>query len=347
MFASILAGPESPFPMGHEFTGQVSQVGKDVKKLKEGDRVAFLPLATCEAYGFKLCSSCRNGNFAGCYTYVGVGDGSELEKRYGGEGGFGGVGGGGYSEYAFGFEKQFFPVPKNVPDEIAVLTEPFSIGVHAVARNMPSHDDSVIVIGAGTIGLMLVAAIRCLGVRCRIITIARYPFQAKAAKTLGSDETIVERDTDRLYERIIGITGGRLFKPVMGKRGVFGNTGPDIIFDCVGTESSLNDALHIIRSNGKIIIVGENYSITKSVDWALQTYKEVDIVGSNAYGLESFKGQKIHSFELALDCMQKNPEIFRGLVTHTFRIEDYRKAFKCATDKKSNQVIKPAFDYRS
>ena len=80
-----------------------------------------------------------------------------------------------------------------IPDKVSVLAEPFAVGLHAVCRNMPKDDDTVIVIGAGTIGLMLVAAIRALGSKCRVIAIARYRFQAEAARKLGTDRVIIEK----------------------------------------------------------------------------------------------------------------------------------------------------------
>ncbi len=346
MFASIMANPENPFPLGHELIGEVSKIGAEVSGLKEGDRVVYLPTPICEAFGFELCSSCRNGNLQNCYCFAGVGDGSEKEKLYGGEGAFGGLGGGGFCEYMVGFEKQYFTIPEIIPDEVAVFTEPFAVGLHAVCRNMPKDDDTVIVIGAGTIGLMTIAAIRALRPKCHVIAIARYPFQADAARTLGADSIIIEKIRDLLYEKVIEITGGRLFKPVIGRKGVFGNTGPDMIFDCIATEESLDDALHLIRSNGKIVIVGQNYSITKKVDWSIQTYKEVDITGSLVYGIERYNGKKLHTFSLALQLLEQKPNLFNGLLTHTYSIDEYKSAFKCVKDKKKNQVIKAAFDYR-
>jgi threonine dehydrogenase-like Zn-dependent dehydrogenase len=281
-----------------------------------------------------------------CYVLAGVGDGTEREKQLGGSGSFGGFGGGGYCECTLGFEKQFFKVPDDVSDEKAVLTEPFSVALHAVVRNLPTDTDSVIVMGAGTIGLMVIAAIRALDSKCRIISIARYPFQAEASRKLGADEVISIRDKKSLYENIVKITGGRLFKPLIGKPGVFGNAGPDMIFDCVATEDSLDDSLHLVRSNGKIIILGQGYSVTKKVDWSIQVLKEIDISGSVIYGMERYKGKTLHCFELALLMMKKNPELFDGLLTHKYKIDDYRTALNLARNKGKNRVIKAAFDFR-
>jgi len=345
-FASIIDSPGNPSPMGHEMVGKVTSTGKEVTHLKEGDRVVYYPAYSCEILGFKPCASCRNGNLENCYCLTGVGDGSDREKMYGGEGGFGGWGGGGFCEYLTGFEKQFYKVPQNIPDEAAVLVEPFSVALHAAVRNLPSKDQTVVVIGAGTIGLMIVAALRSLGSSCRIMTLARYPFQASEAKKLGADEALVEHDRNSLYQRVAELTDGRLFKPILGKQAIFGNRGPDMIFDSIGTESSIDDGLHLIRSNGRIVIIGQAYAKTKKIDWSIQTWKEIEIVGTLMYGMEPYKKKIMHCFDLALHLLQQNPDMFKGIVTHTFPIDEYRNALNTARIKKKSHAIKAAFDFR-
>ena len=345
-FASILGGPEKTFPMGHELVGEVLQVGEEASSLQAGDRVVYLPGAHCEAYGFKPCPSCRRGNLESCLSLAGEGDGTGLEAGYGGRGRFGGFGGGGYCESLVGFEKQFFRVPAGMPDEIAVLTEPLAVGVHAVARHLPSRGKNVVVIGAGIIGLMVVAALRSLAPPCRLFTIARYPFQRDAAQRLGFDEVIIAHNPGPLYEKVAQWSGGRLFKPVLGRSAIFGNAGPDLIFDCVGTERTIDDALHLIQSNGKIVVLGQSYTRTKTVDWSIQTYKEIEIAGSFMYGIETIQGSKRHAFEIAIDVMHHNHALFEGLVTHTFRIDDYKDALNTVRRKSRSRAVKVAFDYR-
>jgi threonine dehydrogenase-like Zn-dependent dehydrogenase len=132
----------------------------------------------------------------------------------------------------------------------------------------------------------------------------------------------------------------------MGKRAVFGDSGPDMIFDSIGSESSLDDGLHLIRSNGRIVIIGQAYAKTKKVDWSIQTWKEIEIVGSLMYGMEPYKGKTLHCFELALHLLKQNPGMFEGIVTHTFAVDDYKKALDTARVKKKSHAIKAAFDYR-
>jgi threonine dehydrogenase-like Zn-dependent dehydrogenase len=344
-YASILAIPVNPVPMGHEVVGTITEVGSAVSGLKPGDRVVYNPVAQCSFFGYRPCSSCENGNYQHCFCMLGIGDGTDRELAYGGRRRFGGFGGGGFSEKLLGFEQQFHRVPHHVPDKVAVLAEPFTIALHAVARHMPRHDDTVIVMGAGIIGLMTIKALRALGSQCRIISLARYPMQEEKAVQLGASDVILERDIKKLYSFVSSATGGSLFKPLFSKRVIYGNKGPDVIFDSVGSEASMDDDLRLIKSNGKVVLIGLNFDITKKVDWSLVVWKEIDVAGTIFSGRESFEGREIDAFELALELMSRDPEGFSGLVTHAFPVERYKEAIQCFRSKHASNALKVVLDY--
>jgi threonine dehydrogenase-like Zn-dependent dehydrogenase len=344
-FASILAAKGNVFPIGHECIGIIDSIGTEVHDLQIGDRVVLNPTIHCDVFGFHPCSGCEKGNWEACYTLTGIGDGSQKETEYGGHNSFGGLGGGGFGEKIIGMEKQFFKLPENIPDEVGVLIEPFAVGIHAVFRNPPQENETVVVFGAGIIGLMVIAAIRAYGTHCKIIAIARYPFQAEAAKRLGADEILSDRDPTLFYDQLVKLTNGRLFKPALGKRVLFGGSGPDLIYDCVVTETSMDDSIHLVRNNGRIIAVGLAYSVTKKIDWSIPIYKEIAIIGAMMHGVEQFQGEIICDFDLAIKFMSQNPSLFQGLVTHTFPISKYNEAIECAEKKGPNKAIKVAFKY--
>jgi L-iditol 2-dehydrogenase len=343
--ASILARKDNPFPLGHEVVGIVEDIGSEVKRLKIGDRVTHSPVASCEAYGFEYCRSCRDGKPETCQAIAGIGDSSYLEEEYGGRFNFGGFGSGGFSEYFITYENQLRIVPDEVPDDVAILAEPLAVAIHAVKRRQPSDNDTVLVIGAGIIGLMVINAIRGLGSKCRLIVLARYPFQAEHAKRLGADIVISEPNKDALYQKIADLTEGHLVKPALGKKILYSGSGPDIIFDSVGTDSTLDDALHLVRNNGTVVIVGMGFGVTKKTDWILSMYKEVDILPSMMHGIEDDEGRSIDTFELAFELMKKNLSSFSELVTHRFEIDQYKIAFSTTSNKGKNEAIKVAFRF--
>ncbi|NHJ85460.1 MAG: zinc-binding dehydrogenase [Asgard group archaeon] len=342
---TILANSENPFPIGHEAVGSIDEIGSKVSSFKIGDRVVYNPVATCESYGFELCSSCKEGNYSSCLCLTGTGDGSKLEMEYGGRKQFGGYGGGGFSEYLIAFEKQLFKIPDSLSDDIAILTEPYSVAIHAVARNKPQDKDTVLIIGAGIIGLLVIAAIRSFGIKSKIIVLVRYEHQAKLAKKFGANIILMEQDRKKLYHKIAELTDAKLFKPQLSKEIVYGNSGPDIIFDCVANEKTLDDSLHLIKSNGKIVVVGLGFAVTRKIDWAIVPYKEITVVGTMMSGLEEFNGKKLDAFEIALQFLSIEPQKYSELITHKFKIEDYKTAYKTTMNKGKQQVIKAIFDF--
>ena len=126
---------------------------------------------------------------------------------------------------------------------------------------------------------------------------------------------------------------------------LYGNKGPDLIVDTVGSDSTLDDALHLVRSNGKIVIVGMDFGVTKKTDWALQVYKEIEIHGSMMHGIETIGERRIDTMELALELMEENLTLFDGLVTHEYALDEYKAAFDCSSRKKKNNAIKVVFRY--
>ena len=143
------------------------------------------------------------------------------------------------------------------------------------------------------------------------------------------------------------MTGARIYKPLLSKQVVFGNLGANIIYDCVNTEASLDDDIRLIASSGKIVQVGLGYIYTKKVDWSVPIYKELDIVGTIMHGVQTFEGERLDSFQLALKFFEREPEAYKGLVTHIFPIEQYKKAFECVENKGKHKAIKVAFKYEN
>lgn len=343
--ATILARKDNPFPLGHEVVGIVEEVGEEVEGLKVGDRVGHSPVVSCECYGFEYCESCKAGRPETCQAIVGIGDDTALEEEYGGRLRFGGFGSGAFSEYFVTYAGQLTRIPDGVLDEQALLAEPLAVAIHAVSRKMPSDDDTVIVLGAGIIGLMVVRAIRTLGSKCKIVVIARYPFQIDAARKLGADEIISEPDKDMLYEKVATVTNGHLIKPRIGRKILYGGSGPDIIFDTVGSDATLDDSLHLVRNNGTLVIVGMDFGVTKKTDWILAVYKQVNVLGSMMHGKEVHDGKTVDTLELAFEMINETPDLFNGLVTHRYRLDKYKTAFSVASKKGKNNAIKVAFEF--
>ncbi|MDR5694410.1 MAG: alcohol dehydrogenase catalytic domain-containing protein [Armatimonadota bacterium] len=325
-----------PFIPGHEIVGTVVEVGPEAGEIKPGERVAVDPLLPCAARGLELCQACSRGDFNLCTRFT---DGRLSPGIL-----IGGCRdtGGGWGPYVVAHKSQVLKVPPTVTDENAVMVDPLAISIHAVVRHPPGDADTVLVIGGGVIGICVIAALRALGFRGRIVVLAKYPYQAKTAQAYGANETILLQRGDGHYDALADVLGGRLLQPVLGKRVVVG--GADVTYECVGTGRSIDDALRLTRSRGKVVLVGLA-AIPKGVDWTFIWLHELQVLGTINGALETLQGQRQKAHEIALDLLAQGKVDLSPLVTHRFPLDAYPEAFSTATGKSRNRVFKVVFQH--
>src|SRR5581483_5303717 len=224
-----------PFTFGHENVGHIAQVGTRAGDWNISERVLVEPLLWCKPRGFQdLCRFCARGEINLCERL------NQGTVSVGVMTGFCRDTGGSWSEYYLAHSSQLYRVPDNVSDENALLVEPFSVGLHAALQFPPHDDDTVLIMGAGIIGLLTLAALRATGSNATIWVVARYPFQADAARKLGATDIISSKSD--FYAEIAKRTGGEILKPVIGKRMMNGG-GVDVTYECVGSDDTLDDAM--------------------------------------------------------------------------------------------------------
>lgn len=328
----------SPFTFGHENVGRIAAIGSQVRDWQVGERVVVEPTLWCKPRGIsELCPNCARGEINLC------------ERRTAGDiapgimTGYCRDTGGSWGAYFVAHESQLYRIPENVTDENALLVEPFGVGLHAVLQDLPADEETILVIGAGAIGLLTIAALRVLGSHARILVLARYPFQARAALKLGATEIIPAGRGRDYYAEIAGRTGARIHTPLFGKRVIEG--GVDRTFECVGSDPALDDALRLTRSGGRVVLVGVP-GIPKTVDWTAIFIKELDVRGSYIYNhAEPFCGKKWKAFDLALDLMQRGELDVGWMVTHKFRLDDYGRAFRLLEQRGAGEVIRAVYEF--
>jgi len=118
----------------------------------------------------------------------------------------------------------------------------------------------------------------------------------------------------------------------------------DVVYDCVGKGSTLTDALRWTRAHGAVVLVGIELSFLK-VDLSPVWHQEVDVVGASGYIVESWRGRRVHTFELVMEMLQESALRTDGLITHRFPFSAHRKAIATALDKRTGS-IKVMLDYR-
>ena len=320
--ASLYLDPLTSYPFvpGHEVVGV----------LDDGTRVVVEPALGCRVRGIEpLCPRCAEGRPGLCYNVT------EGPIAVGLQTGYNADTGGGWGEVLVAHPSQIHRVPDSLSDDAAVLIEPLACCIHAALRGAATKDDIVVVMGAGTIGLLTVAAVRLFTPPKRLIAVAKHPTQRDHARELGADQVI---SPDDVYQRVRFATAARRLDG-MDRSLLLG--GADVTFECVGRAASLSDACRITREGGRVIAVGMPGD--EKVDWAAIWQRELTVTGAYAYGSEpARKGRR--TFELALEVA---PDIhLEQLVGPLYSLGDYREAIAYAMGAGRLGAVKVAFDLR-
>ncbi len=281
---------------GHEISGVVAAVGPAVSGLREGDRVVLEGTRSCGG-----CQACREGNTQLCRSLLVLGMNAP----------------GGFADYVLTHERHAFVVPSAVEDdEIGELAEPLAVGVHGlgVARFRPGQ--RVLVLGAGTIGLLGSVAAREAGAS-EILVTARRPHQRDAARACGAHRVLAPDDL-----------GAALADP--------SEEGFDVVLDTVGDDpgTSLADAFAGVRPGGAVVVLGI-YAEKPPIDALRLMMHEIRLVGSLCYGRVGGRAD----FEVALDILARRGDALRKtLVTHRVPLERLGDGLRLADDKASGSI---------
>ncbi|HET9986222.1 MAG TPA: alcohol dehydrogenase catalytic domain-containing protein [Longimicrobiales bacterium] len=320
-----------PFTFGHENVGRVVEVGAGAAPWSAGDRVVVNPMLSCAQRGLEPpCPACARGEYGLCRrtTDGAVGTGPMI--------GYCPAVGGGWSRFFVAHKSQLHALGE-LSDEVGVLTDPFASALRPVLLHPPREDDTVLVIGAGTIGALTIKALRLTGWTGPIATLARYPFQRELAERAGASPIFARRE--EVYAWAASLPHARSYRPTLAPKFVEG--GPSLVYDTVGTRGSVGDALALAREGGRIVLVGAAAKL--SADWTRIWYRQLAVAGVFAYGLAPLDEQERDIYDASLDLIRSDGLQELGMLTHVFDLEDYRAAISAALDKGGHRSIKVAF----
>jgi threonine dehydrogenase-like Zn-dependent dehydrogenase len=323
-----------PVIPGHELFGEIAVLGKKVRGLHVGQRVSIDPSLGCKERGFKvLCQQCRQGNPGICERLAegclgpGILIGTCRDT------------GGGWGEYFVAARHRLFPVPDTIDDDEASLLEPFSVCLRAVLNNPPQKKELVVVIGAGTIGLMNIAALKAVEPSCRIACVAKYPFQADCARTFGAD-AIIDSQNEDVMERVGELTKTKVHKLSSGGALLAG--GVRLVYDTVTNDITLNQSLRMACGKGSVVILGLT-GLPEGIDWTPIWLKEVKVIGSLTYGAEVFRGKRVDTFARAIDFVARRRANLTLIRPRKYPLEQYRHALVEAASKRTSGAVKVSF----
>jgi threonine dehydrogenase-like Zn-dependent dehydrogenase len=248
---------------------------------------------------------------------------------------------GGYAPLFAAHESQLFPIPSPVRFEEAVLADPFSVSFHAVLKAPPEEGSLAIVYGCGTLGLLTIVVLRALFPSTEIFAISRYPHQEELARQLGAQHTLRTHNPVEIIERIADIVGTKVYRPWNGKPMLL--RGAHRIYDTVGSPETIEVGIRVAQPHAKLVITG--VANPARFEWTPLYFKEIEMLGSNAFGAETFEGRRRHSMEFYLDLLEEKRFDLSKMITHRFRIDQYKQAFLSAHIKHKSSAVKVVFDY--
>ena len=203
--------------MGHEFCGEVHEIGAGVRGFEPGQRVAGLPFVSCGT-----CDRCKRGMQIHCHNLKGLGLG-QLP--------------GAYAEFVSCAATSLFKLPDNVSSRDGALVEPLSVGLHAVKRSGVGPGATAIIMGAGPIGLATLTWAKGKGATVVVSELAEG--RAELARKLGAD-VVVNPNSQSPVDKVREMTGRN----------------PELVFECIGVKGTLEQAINMVGPRSQVVVVG-------------------------------------------------------------------------------------------
>ncbi|WP_123619211.1 NAD(P)-dependent alcohol dehydrogenase [Halorubrum sp. CSM-61] len=277
---------ESPIVLGHESAGEVVETGANISGLESGDRVTLEPGVPC-----RRCAHCKRGDYHLCEEV-------EFMATPPHDGAF--------SEFVAWPADYVYELPETVSTKEGALCEPLSVGIHACRRGDVGTGDSVLIAGAGPIGLLAMETARAAGATDVIVTDV---IDAKLAfaEERGADRT-VNVANESLPEAVDEYTDG---------------TGVDVVIEASGAKPSVESTLDVVRRGGTIVLVGLADEATVPFDVLDVIDNELDIHGSFRYK---------NTYQAAVDLLKTEAVDVEGIIDFESPLEDIDDAFQRATE---------------
>lgn len=275
--------PNAVFPRvpGHENAGVIVAVGKDVKNIKVGDHVVVDLVVACGE-----CPQCKKGRRNVCRTVKARGSAID----------------GGWREYFAVPEHEVYLLPQDMPFKDAALIEPFAIGGHCTTRAGIQGGESVLVLGSGTIGAVILQTLKLRG--CRVICADINDASLARAKEYGAD-AIVNTKTENLKDAVQKFTDG---------------AGVDVIFDSACYPGSLTAVLEMgIPANGATIVPMGFCTAQEGITQAMINTRELSIIGTR---------MSCNQFQPTIERFAKHEYQLDGMVSHYIPFSQVGQVFE-------------------
>ncbi len=281
-----------PMVVGHEYVGTIAELGSEVKHLKIGQRVSGEGHIVCGH-----CRNCRAGKRHLCPNTKGVG----VNRP------------GSFAEYLSLPVDNVFPIPDDIPDDIAAIFDPFGNAVHT-ALSFDLVGEDVLITGAGPIGIMAVAICKHVGARHVVITDVN-PYRLALAEKMGATRA-VDVSKENLSD-------------VMKDLGM--KEGFDVGLEMSGIESAFQQMINNMMNGGKIALLGIPAGGKMDIDWNQVIFKGLIIKG--------IYGREMYETWYKMTAMIQSGLDISPVITHRLKIDDYIEGFEAMKSGQCGKVI--------
>jgi len=278
-----------PTIVGHEFAGVICEVNPGDEALI-GKTAAVFPLIPCGK-----CAACQTGEYAQCgdYDYYG-------SRRDGG-----------FAEYIAVKKWNLVFVPDGIPVEHAAMAEPCAVAIHAMSQGGVNLGDTVIIFGAGTIGLLAAQIGRGWGA-ARVVLADPDSAKLDFARRLGFEHCVDPRSRD----------------PAEYVRSINDGKGADLALEAAGVSAAVEGCLLAAKPFGRVVLMGNP---AKNMDISQKAYWEILRKQLSLRGTWNSSYNEVHNdWKLAIQCMEKNIFDLSALITHRFSLTECGRAFELA-----------------
>lgn len=291
---SVISGARKyPLILGHEFTGEVAELGSNIAHLKPGDRVVVAPLIPCGE-----CQHCKSSDYGLCDNYNIIGTGSD----------------GAFAEYVKVPNNHVLPIDDSLDFETAAGIEPATIGYHGLQKTNIQPGESIVVMGCGPIGQLTLQWAKVFGATT-VIAVDIFDEKLELAKELGADITINSKDVD-VVEKIKELTNG----------------GADVVVETAGSIITQQQSILVAKKKGRVVFLGITHKGLELEEETMDHIMrgELTIKGSwNSY-TPPYPGL---AWQATLDFMTKGDIKFKPMISHKIDVEEVGEYLKGMADR--------------
>jgi len=315
-----------PHVLGHEAVARRSDTGQ---------RVVLNPWLSCAPRGIDpVCPACAEGRYPWCRNFTrGV---LPPALHIGNCAAAPGV----HAEHFCAHEGQLFEVPDTVSDDAAVLADPASVSLRSILLHPPEPSRPAMVYGSGTLAMAAIALLRHLYPDVEVWAACRPGPRASLAIKVGAHAVLPTRPDDLVAE-VARRSGVAPLVP-WSKHGWI-QDGPSVVYDTVGSTETVETSMRLLDTGGTLIISG--VEPPGRFEWTPLYFKELHVIGSNAFGIEEVGRTRKHAFEHYFDFVAGGLDL-TPIITHRFALGDWAQALLTLAHKRETGAVKVLLDPR-